>query len=148
MTPEEARKLLDGTTPGPWQFKTDVADMPSGAHEVGHVVQAGDTVLFESWGDVTDTHPGNLALAAAAPDLAETVAGLRVEWVICRMVYIGGEYSGPLYECWSSEMGGWWSLDEATWFDSQLEAEDEAEHYDLDDYQLATRICGPVEVVE
>ena len=66
MTPEEARKLLDGTSPGPWKFKTDVADMPSGSHEVGHVVQAGDTVLFESWDDVTDTHPGNLALAAAA----------------------------------------------------------------------------------
>ena len=97
MTPEEARKLLDDTSPGPWTFKTDVADLPSGSHDIGHLVQSGDTVIFESWGDVTDTHPGNLLLAAAAPELAETVAGLRTEWAICREVYAGGKHLKPLY---------------------------------------------------
>lgn len=149
MTPEEARKLLDGTTPGPWKFKTDVADMPNGAHEVGHAVQAGDTVLFESWDDVTDTHPGNLPLAAAAPELAETVAGLRTQWAICRLVYQGSKFLKPLYEYWSSELEDWqYFADDATWCDSYLDAEDEAERHGLGGYYLATRLVGPAEVVE
>ena len=148
MTPEEARKLLEGTTPGPWQFKTYVADLPSGEYEVGRLAQAGDVVLFESWGDVNDTHPGNLALAAAAPELAETVAGLRTEWAICRLVYQGGKHLKPLYDYWSSETESWQYFPaDATWCDSYLDAEEEAERYGLETYCLATRLVGPVEVV-
>ena len=149
MTPEEARKLLDDTSPGPWTFKTDVADLPSGSHDIGHLVQSGDTVIFESWGDVTDTHPGNLLLAAAAPELAETVAGLRTEWAICREVYAGGKHLKPLYHYWSAEGEDWryFSAD-ATWFDSQLDAEEEAERQGLEGYFLAKRLTGPVEVTE
>lgn len=147
VTPEEARKLLEGITPGPWEFKTDVADMPGGSHEIGHVVQSGDTVLFESWGDANDTHPGNLALAAAAPELAETVAGLRTEWAICRLVYQGGKHLKPLYDYWSSDKEGWqyFSAD-ATWCDSYLDAEEEAERYGLEGYLLVKRLVGPAEV--
>lgn len=100
MTPEEARKLLDDTSPGPWKFKTDVAD-------------------------------------------------LRTEWVICRLVYQGGKFLKPLYDYWSSETEGWQYFPaDATWFDSQLDAEEEAERHGLGGYYLATRFVGPVEVVE
>lgn len=82
VTPEQAQALREGTTPGPWQFKEDVTDLPNGSQEIGHVVQVENTSLFECWDDVIDLYPGNLALAAAAPELAQTVAEMRCEYEV------------------------------------------------------------------
>lgn len=81
-------------------------------------------------------------------DAVATVASLRVEWAICRLVYQGGKHLKPLYDYWSSETEDWcyFSAD-ATWCDSYLDAEEEAERYGLEGYQLVTRLVGPVEVV-
>lgn len=89
ITGREARELLDGTTPGPWEFFHD---------EWGH--NDDDEARFEQWGVIGGSdgimsssprdslfgadnglvdehdHAANLTLAAAAPALAETVAWL------------------------------------------------------------------------
>lgn len=81
-------------------------------------------------------------------DAVETVAGLRTEWAICRLVYQGSKFLKPLYEYWSSETEDWrYFSTDATWCDSYLDAEEEAERYGLEGYQLVTRLVGPVEVV-
>ena len=81
-------------------------------------------------------------------DAVEIVAGLRTEWAICRLVYQGGKHLKPLYDFWSSETESWrYFSTDATWCDSYLDAEEEAERYGLEGYQLVTRLVGPVEVV-
>ena len=66
MTPEEARRLLDGTTPGKWQW--DVT---------GNVA----AVDGDGWEDVADyVAESNAPLIVAAPDMAAMIAGMREEW--------------------------------------------------------------------
>lgn len=70
MTPEEApkkaRELLNGTDPGPWEWRWD----------------AGLISLFDAKGEsvATDLEVQNSDLAAAAPTLARMIAGMREEW--------------------------------------------------------------------
>lgn len=74
------KRLLDEATPGPWVFREDTSDTPSGMQEIGHEVYAEEKYLFSVWDDpVTDEHPGNLPLAALAPDLAQEVLRMRTE---------------------------------------------------------------------
>ena len=62
MTPEEARALLDGTTPGQWELSSSRS------------VVGIDIVMY----DGKEMERQNVALAA--PVLAETIAGMREEW--------------------------------------------------------------------
>ena len=81
MTPKEARALLDGTTPGPWEWcegKDQNGEFvalcgPDGAD----ALRTWDGDLYASGVHGTDA---DKALAAAAPALAEMVAGMREEW--------------------------------------------------------------------
>lgn len=68
MTPDEARAMLDGTTPGPWFFDDDMAGT---VHTIGPIVPCGNEL-----GCSTD----DAALAAHAPDMAAMIAGMREEW--------------------------------------------------------------------
>ena len=71
MTPDEARDLLDGTTPGPWKWRWD-----TGLLSVFDVEE--EPVAIDL--DVQDSD-----LIAAAPDMARMIAGMREEWgVSCR----------------------------------------------------------------
>ena len=90
MTPEGARALLDGTTPGPWEVET-VPEMRYYDGETWEtpgkiVVYADEATLFvaadEFVGDEGDEHDNekNVALAAAAPTLAAMIARMREEW--------------------------------------------------------------------
>lgn len=64
MTPEEARRLLDGTTPGPWYCRDD----------------AGLLAVDSGAGPVAiDVHEADTALVSAAPDMARTIAGMTTE---------------------------------------------------------------------
>lgn len=84
MTPEEARKLLDGITPGPWEVEV---------RSYEEDCYADDAIYF--W--VTDHNGnevaewrtlepyareigGNCTLMAAAPDMAAMIAGMRTEY--------------------------------------------------------------------
>ena len=82
MTPEEARDLLDGTTPGPWEWS-------EGKDQNGEFVALrgpdGVTDALRTWdGDLyaSGVHGTNAdkALAAAAPTLAAMIAGMRAEY--------------------------------------------------------------------
>ena len=66
MTPDQARRLLDGTTPGPWKWRWD----------------AGLLSIFGAEGEsvATDLDVRDSDLIAAAPVLAAMIAGMREEW--------------------------------------------------------------------
>ena len=78
MTPEEARRLLDGTTPGPWEVDYDHAWEPG--------VWAPDSIVFGPYYDRQDMEQweagsaADLRLAASAPAVAAMIAGMREEW--------------------------------------------------------------------
>ena len=72
--------MLAESTPGPWHFSEGVEDTPWGTEEIGHEVYAAERSLFGVCGDpVTDEYPGNLPLAALAPELADEVLRMRRE---------------------------------------------------------------------
>lgn len=88
MTPDEARALLDGTTPGPWEWcegKDQNGEFvalrgPDGAD----ALRTWDGDLYTSGVHGTDA---DKALAAHAPTLAAMIAGMREEWgVTCEEV--------------------------------------------------------------
>ena len=89
ITGRQARELLDGTTPGPWEFFHDEwghNDDGEARFEQWGVIGGSDGImssspresLFGADNGLVDEHDhaANLTLAAAAPDLAETVAWL------------------------------------------------------------------------
>lgn len=72
--------LLSISTPEPWHFHEDIVDTLSGTQDIIHeVCTPTEPELFFASGDITDTHPGNLQLAALAPQLAREVIALRAE---------------------------------------------------------------------
>ena len=81
MTPDQARALLDGTTPGPWQWR-------EGKDQNGEYVALcgpDEADALRTWdGDLyaSGVHGTNAdkALAAAAPTLAAMLAGMREGW--------------------------------------------------------------------
>ena len=89
MTPDEARDLLDGTTPGPWEWREGKDQNgefvalcgPDGAD----ALRTWDGDLYASGVHGTDA---DKALAVAAPTLASMIAGMREEWGIVA-VYLG-----------------------------------------------------------
>ena len=90
MTPDQARALLDGTTPGPWEWR-------EGKDQNGEFVALcgpdGADALRTWDGDLyaSGVHGTNAdkALAAAAPTLAAMLAGMREEW--SRQALISGD---------------------------------------------------------
>ena len=77
ITPDQARALLDGARPGPWHVYTDPDD-PDG------------TFIYDDMGNMciavepagSDYLEADLTLAAAAPDLAQTIAGMTWEYAV------------------------------------------------------------------
>lgn len=81
ITPEEARALLEGATPGPWRNYDD-------PDTDGQIVYDAEGI------EVSEQLSGYDAnLIAAAPDLAAVVAGLRVEYAV---------------QVWRPEKDAWW----------------------------------------
>ena len=81
-------------------------------------------------------------------DTLEMLRSLRTEWAICRLVYQGGKHLKPLYDYWSSETESWQYFPaDATWCDSYLDAEEEAERYGLEGYLLVKRLISAPKVV-
>lgn len=146
MTPEEARKLLEGTSPGPWECSAYDVGVPEGWDESWLHLYMGHTVLSTGgpYEHITDEDYANAVLAAAAPELAETVAGLRTAWLICRERESDGDY-----EFWYYPEGRWvLGAGIASRFASRDASIEHAKCYGMEGYQLATMLIGPVEVVE
>lgn len=85
MTPEQARKLLDAITPAPWEVKSwnkqevgfpEVTDFWITSHNDKQVA-AQETI--ERHFDETES---DFNLIAAAPDMAEMIAGMTTEYSV------------------------------------------------------------------
>lgn len=89
MTPEEARALLAGTTPGPWSWRYHLwvgdPDGPDrdyeslGPDEDRHALETNDGEGYSSW---VSAEEADKELIAAAPALAATIASMRTEWAV------------------------------------------------------------------
>ena len=81
MTPDEARRLLKNTTPGPWEWvdgkDNDVEYEALRGHGGVNALRTQDAEEYASWvrGTTADK-----ALTAAAPVLAAMIAGMTVEY--------------------------------------------------------------------
>ena len=126
ITPDQARELLDGATPGPWEAY-DPGDNSArlyGHHDerlVKHVKPQ------ESAGSYMDRADGELA--AAAPDLAQTIAGMTEEW-----------------RCEADFDGTWAGL--TTWESSPDYARATMQRRHRYPVRLVRRLVGTVEVAE
>ena len=76
ITPDQARELLDGATPGPWELRDTDALMNGRAFHLRQSGKPGIRVSATTYGNNDDPE-----LIAAAPDLAQTVIdqGKRIE---------------------------------------------------------------------
>ena len=70
VTPDQAGDLLPGTTPGPWMMHRDVPE--------DFIRVTGDDLKDIAANGVVED--ADARLIAAAPDLAQTVAGMTEEW--------------------------------------------------------------------
>ena len=93
MTPEEAYDLLDGTTPGPWEWREGKDQngefvalcSPDGSD----ALRTWDGDLYASGVHGTDA---DKALAAAAPALAAMIAGMVPEYMALNRADEDGEW--------------------------------------------------------
>ena len=68
ITPDQARELLDGATPGPWDASFD---------------DEADATRLYPWCEDEEIDDGeSWELARNAPGLAQTIAGMREEWAV------------------------------------------------------------------
>ncbi|MDC7116138.1 hypothetical protein [Corynebacterium amycolatum] len=83
MTPEEARKLLEGTTLGPWEVEMH---HESGRPDVATFWIAGRTgdqvAEQETLGRHFDVTESDFYLIAAAPDMTAMIANMRTEYTV------------------------------------------------------------------
>ena len=133
MTPEQIHELLDNATPGPWEARATYDDgtpRPDTTREM----RAGDQYLGIM-------HAPDADLAAAAPDLAELVAGMHYEYAVQHDRY--GEW---LYETTRHATTKDPTL--AMWWDDVEDARDEARTcYNGCNTRIVRRLVGESEVV-
>ena len=80
MTPEHVYELLENATPGPWEARATYSN-GTPRQDTSRQMRAGDQYLGIM-------HAPDADLAAAAPDLARLVAGMRYEYT----VRVGGSH--------------------------------------------------------
>lgn len=116
ISPDQARELLDGATLGPWR--------EDGSNIMNH---DGDPLLSDgSFGDPNWYNVRDLTLMTAAPDLAQTIAGMEYEY---RTEEWSGTYWYPC-ELWTSDLSQ---------YDGYTERKGE---------RLVRRLVGPVETIK
>ena len=128
ITPDQTRVLLDGATPGPWKKRRDRDGNPTPV-----VVSAGPTdrhhIMTAEPASSADRQQGDTAIIAAAPDMAETIAGMR--W----------QYGA---QCGSDNRLIWRVRQE----DAESLVASMSRIYPEGSCRLVRRLIGPVEVVE
>lgn len=83
MTPEKARWLLQAAQPGPWETIFGVAGVPEGWDEYYASLIMGHTRLnLVEYQLLEEEEYASFELAAAAPELAEIVAGMHYQYVV------------------------------------------------------------------
>ena len=126
ITPDQARELLYGATPGPW-----------GRTGMGALTDTDGKVLVHDPDGNMDDSDANLA--AAAPDLAQTIAGMTEEWGVSR--------ANALFPVREEEhpMGAHFTPDRA---EAEGVRDRMAKLNPHTHYRLVRRLVGPVEVKE
>ena len=99
ITPEQARELLDGTTPRPWKIVAYGISCP----ELMIETFDGDTLAAE-------VEPDDAPLIAAAPALAQTVANLHYEYAV-QLEDTTGEtrFAMSMYNLTRNPEEAWWA---------------------------------------
>ena len=139
ITPDHARYLLAGATPGPWVKRRDqdgdplpvVVSTPRG--ERHHIMTAEPAAAPER-------QQADTALIAAAPDLAQTIAGMTEEWG----VEADGNSLFPVNEEFHPS-GEYFTECRA---DAEGVRDRMAKLNPHVHYRIVRRLVGPVEVVE
>lgn len=88
MTPEEARQRLDGTTLGPWEHEGRQPYIDSENFVIRQVGKPGVRIRGAAYGDTA-----NIDLIAAAPGMAEMIAGMTAEYAVQVRRSDGWQYS-------------------------------------------------------
>ena len=100
MTPDEARRLLDGTTPGDeWYYRVRWGS-----------VQYIEPVTVIPGGEV-DVTEEDAALIVAAPDMAAMIAGMRAEYAVQKRVgdkWLYEDADGRNLAPYDSHRISWW----------------------------------------
>ena len=125
ITPDQADQWAQTATDGPWYVHTD----PDGT--LIHDDTGNRCIAVEQAG--SDYRKADLDLAAAAPDLAQTIAGMREEWAV--EMYHDVDDTWRQYTTWVATREG------------------ASQHLTADlgwarQYRLVRRLVGPVEVAE
>ncbi|WP_312981026.1 hypothetical protein [Corynebacterium sp.] len=140
MTPETARALEPGTTPGPWEWREHKhtpykvegpdRDYQSLGTADSHALHTQDAEDYASWFVGSDE---DKALIAAAPDMRAYIASQTWEW------------RAEIFEdgAWMDVWGEWWDEGETAREDFQFITEHLGRSA-----RLVRRPVGPVEVVE
>lgn len=130
ITPDQARELLDVATPGPWR--------EDGSNIMNH---DGDPLLSDwSFGDPNWYNDRDITLMAAAPELAQTIAGMTEEWG----VEADSNALFPVNEEWHPN-GEYFTESRA---DAEAVRDRMAKLNPHTRYRLVRRLVGPVEVAE
>lgn len=146
MTPEKAHKLREKATPGPWERHPDKPRVLCNLkHKFAvHVELVKDRGLKPHPEDVANTE-----LIAAAPDLAELVAGLRYEYAVQAKHGDVWEYENcafsdrcPMDDLYSEDP----SL--AYWWDCVEDAQRAAAYIVAAPTRIVRRLVGDPEVTE
>lgn len=137
MTPDKAKQLLDNATSGPWQSR---GDGPSSGKPHLYVCTCEDrTEVAEAVG--WDDAP----LIAAAPELAELVAGLRYEYAV--QVPVNGHWEYTKDDQYGPEVLR--NPRDATWYSSRHAAKTWADLWDdgEESPRIVRRLVSEEEVV-
>ena len=126
ITPDQARELLDGAVPGPWDASFD---------------DEADATRLYPWGEDEEIEDSeSWELARNAPDLAQTIAWMTEEWG----VEVDGNALFPVREE-EHPMGAYFTPDRA---EAEAVRDRMAKLNQHNRYRLVRRLVGPVEVAE
>lgn len=145
MTPEEARELLKGTTPGPWEADSYTYQLAGCPEATDFWVSSESSFIAQNdnlIGDERVSAAGNnFDLIAAAPDLAEIVAGMQAEYAV--QVQSSGEWY------YLNEHGDWTIIPHlARWFWSSQDAHALIPYSQKERFRIVRRYVTDAEGVE
>ena len=135
ISPAWAQELLDGAQPGPWVYNRPIVETDGGRGQL--------TAADPEYGVIDE---GDGPLVAAAPELAQTVAGMRYEYAV--------QVSNDGGESWRFAHGGTKStldpIDPCWWFRTEEEARDFAKFRTTkrSSARVVRRLVTDVEVIE
>ena len=106
---KDAKQLLDGATPGPWEWEARKYRGHSDCHhdwlgsEHGTALVTFDSEEYSSWVESTDS---DKTLIAAAPELAQALAEETYEYAVQAKIGSKWEYmqDGFFRDAWFSEL--------------------------------------------